>query len=114
MHITNIKGTNMDLTEAIKDYATKKVEALQKYLADFDPIDVTIEVGQTTRGQNKGPIFRAEVNLTIPGTLLRAEETAEDLYAAIDLVKDQLQRQIVDFKNKLSDKTIRATRPGKE
>lgn len=114
MHITNIKGNNMDLTDAIKDYATKKVEALEKYLQDFDPIDVSIEVGQTTRGQNKGPIFRAEVNLNVPGALMRAEETAEDLYEAIDKVKDSLQRQITDLKNKLSDKAQRAPRPGKE
>ena len=114
MHIINITGSNMELTEAIKDYTTKKITTLKKYLVDYSPVDVTIEVGQTTNRQNKGKIFKAEVNLKIPGNFIRATETAEDLYEAIDKVKDHLQRQIVDLKNKMTDKTIRVPRPDKE
>ena len=114
MHITNINGSNMELTEAIKDYAIKKIMTLEKYLVDYSPVDVTIEVGQTTNGQNKGKIFKAEVNIKIPGNFIRATETAEDLYESIDKVKDHLQRQIVDLKNKMIDKTVRTPRPDKE
>ena len=114
MNIASLKATNLELTDAIRDYAVKRVESLEKLMQDFNPVDVDIEVGQTTKGQNKGPIFRAEINMQIPGTLLRAVEMGEDLYEAIDKVKDQLRRQIVDYKEKLADKNIRTPRPDKE
>jgi putative sigma-54 modulation protein len=113
MEINNIKATNMELTAAIRDYVLERIGGLQNVLQDFHDLDLDVEVGQTTRGQNKGPIFRAEVNLRLPGTLLRAEETAEDLYEAVDKVKDNLRRQIVDFKERLSDQH-KQSRPDKE
>jgi putative sigma-54 modulation protein len=45
--------------------------------------------------------------------VLRAEETAEDLYEAIDLCRDDLQRQVKKYKGRLQDKSQKAQRPGK-
>ena len=99
MTINRIKGTNIDLTDAIKD-------AVEADLATLDPLierwgtaaSADVEVGKTTQHHHKGEIFRAEVNLQIPGKLLRAEDENEDLYVAIKNVADTLQRELVKEK----------------
>lgn len=115
MRIIGIKGTNIELTEAIKTYVEERIESLKKLCADFDPSDeLAVEVGKTTQHHAKGPFFFAEMQLSLPGTSLRAVEEAEDLYEAIDKVKDQLRRQIADYKDKLLDRSQRGQRPDKE
>lgn len=101
MRITQINGTHMELTDAIKDYVEKRLSKLEKFASGLEPCDVAVDVGKTTAGQQKGRIFRAEYNLTVPGALLRAEEVEEDLYAAIDGATDRLARQIKDYKEKM-------------
>ncbi|MBI5230371.1 MAG: ribosome-associated translation inhibitor RaiA [Candidatus Magasanikbacteria bacterium] len=102
MQIT-IKGTIIPLTPAIESYVHKKIGALEKFLKQFKPatVEARVEVGKTTEHHHKGNVFRAEVNLHLPKQLLRAEYSAGDLYAAIDLVHDELKRQIIARKNKL-------------
>jgi putative sigma-54 modulation protein len=95
-----IKGTNMELTEAIKDYVNDKIGSLAKY---FDGIlEARVDVGVTTKHHQKGNIYRAEVNLEVPQKhVLRAEAERDDLYVAINEVKEELQRQIKKLKEKM-------------
>ena len=90
----------MELTEAIKDYVNEKVGSLEKY---FDGIlEARVDVGIISHHHQKGDIFRAEVNLEVPQKhVLRAEAEREDLYAAINEAKDDLQLQLKKFKEKL-------------
>jgi len=87
----------MELTQAIKDYVNEKIGGLEKY---YDGILVArVDVGLTSKHHQKGDIFRAEVNLEVPQKhVLRSEATREDLYMAINQVKDELKRQIKKFK----------------
>lgn len=101
MRITQINGTNLELTQAIKDYVESRIMKLEKFAAGLEPCDCAADVGKTTSGQQKGRIFRAEFNLSIPGVLLRAEEIEEDLYAAIDGAADHLARQLKEYKEKM-------------
>ena len=96
----DIKGTNLELTEAIKDYVNEKIGGLEKF---FDQIlEARVDVGLTTKHHQKGNIFRAEVNLEVPQKhIIRAEAEREDLYMAINEVKDELQRQIKKYKEKM-------------
>jgi len=96
----DIKGTNLELTEAIKDYVNEKINGLDKF---FDQIlEARVDVGLTTKHHQKGNIFRAEVNLEVPQKhIIRAEAEREDLYMAINEVKDELQRQIKKYKEKM-------------
>jgi len=104
MRIISAKATNMEMTEAIKAYVEEKLLSLDKLMVDFRPEpEVSIEVGKTSEHHAKGPFFFAEANLSVPGNVLRARTEVEDLYEAIDLMKDDLRRQVVDFKNKLVD-----------
>lgn len=96
----NIKATNLELNEAIGNYVQEKVNMLDKYLGGIKVINCDFEVEQTTNRQTKGKIFRAEINLEIPGKLLRVDKTEKNLYKAIDKVKDHLAQMIVKHKEK--------------
>ncbi|OGY42206.1 MAG: ribosomal subunit interface protein [Candidatus Buchananbacteria bacterium RBG_13_39_9] len=96
----DIKGTNLELTDALKDYVNDKIGSLDKF---FDEIlEARVDIGLTTKHHQKGKIFRAEVNLEVPQKhVIRAEAEREDLYMAINEVKDDLQRQIKKMKEKM-------------
>lgn len=99
----NIKATNMELTPAIRDYVEKRMAHLEKFISKHgDNAQVQVEVGKTTHHHNKGDVFRAEMNVTLSGNSyqFRAEAETEDLYAAIDLAKDELERELISFKGK--------------
>ncbi|MBN1325393.1 ribosome-associated translation inhibitor RaiA [Candidatus Falkowbacteria bacterium] len=95
----DIKGTNMELTEAIKDYVNEKIGGLERFFDNI--IEARVDVGKTSNHHQKGDVFRAEVNLQVPNTILRAEAEREDLYMAINEVKDEIQRQLKKYKEKM-------------
>lgn len=111
-----IKATNIELSPSIKEYVNEKIGGLDKFLKKFNPelTEARVEVGKITQGQRQGDIFRAEVNLNINGRLIRVEETEESLHTAIDLVKDELQREIRRHKDKQETKFIRGARSWKK
>ena len=88
-----LKATNFSLTPAISDYIEEKFGGLAKYIPDHDSpaVEARVEVGRTTKHHQKGDVLRAEVNLKIPGQLLRAERETGDLYASIDAVHDEMK-----------------------
>ena len=94
-----IKSTKMELTEAIRVYIEEKVNMLEKYLGNIPAINCDFEVERMT-GHHKGEVFRAEINLEVPGEILRVEKSEEDLYKAIDKVKDHLELMIVKHREK--------------
>ena len=107
-----IKTKDLNLTDTIEDYLEKKLASLEKFLSDFnqESIIAEIEVGRTTRHHQTGDIFRAEINLSINGKLFRVESERDDLYAAIDEVRDDLEQEIRKFKTKKDTIYIRGAR----
>jgi putative sigma-54 modulation protein len=99
-----IKASKLELTEAIENYIQEKVDMLEKYLKHTTVLNCDFEVEKSIGGQNKGDIFRAEMNLEVPGEILRIEKTESDLYKAIDKVKDHMAEMIKKHKEKLIDK----------
>lgn len=96
-----IRSKNFDLTPAIEDYVTKKVSSLEKFLAPKGEVLCEVEIGRTTTHHKSGEIFRAEVNINQPGSKqVYAVAEENDLYAAIDIVRDEAERAIVSRKNK--------------
>lgn len=89
----NIHGKNIEVTEAIKGYIESKIGRVEKY---FNDTDLTATVTIRVRGKEQ------IVEVTIPANkmVLRAEEKHSDLYAAVDLVSDKLERQIRKNKTK--------------
>ncbi|MFA5076774.1 MAG: ribosome-associated translation inhibitor RaiA [Patescibacteria group bacterium] len=94
-----IKGTKIDLTPEVKEYIEEKITGLGKY---FDKIiEARVEVGLTTAHHRTGSIYRAEINLRVPGTLLRVEKTTQNLLKAIDKAEDHMREELKRYKEKL-------------
>lgn len=89
----NISGKNMEITDALRNVTYKKLGKLDKYF-DKDVIaDVTFSVEKSRQ--------IIEVTIDLPGTILRAEESTEDMYASVDRAVDVLERQVRKYKTKL-------------
>ena len=98
----NIKTTNIFLTPAIVDYVEKRLSHLDKFITPEEESSVMcyVDIGKTTKHHKAGDYFRAELNLHIGGKALRAEAEMDDLYAAIDAVRDEMTREITSYKDK--------------
>ena len=94
--IYNIRGDKMLVTNAIKEYVTDKLDRLNKYFDKQEEITANILV------KVKGFEQTIEVTIPTPNFTIRSEESAEDLYAAIDLVSDKIERQIRKNKTKIN------------
>ncbi len=92
------------MTPAIEDYLNKKLLSLNR-LVDFDADNVfaQVELAKTSHHHKSGDIFRAEINVKIGKMHIRAVSEKEDLYAAIDDMKDELAREIKSDKEKHLD-----------
>jgi ribosomal subunit interface protein len=95
-----IQATKIELTEAIKGYVQEKMDMLEKYLGDVQVLNCDAEIGVSVGGQHHGDIFFCEINLNVPHSLIRVRKEENDLYKAIDKVKDHLERSIVKYKEK--------------
>lgn len=96
----NIQGTNIELTESIKDYVNKKVVILDKFIDKLEDVLLEIEIGKTTNHHKQGDIFKAEINISFSGKKFYATSIKEDLYGAIDDVKEQIEYQLIQSKER--------------
>lgn len=93
---------DFELTNAIKEYAEDKVSALTKYLnEDDDAIVYNLRLGKTSNHHNAGKIFFAELNIAVPHKHYDAKIEADDTYAAIDLLKDEMADIIRNHRDKV-------------
>lgn len=97
----NIRGNKIDVTEAIDNYIKEKLSRLDKYLDDNDEVEAKAVI--STRGKDQ----KVEVTIWSGKYNIRAEETNEDLYSAIDLVIDKLERQFKKYKGKITSKKVK-------
>lgn len=96
-----IRGENIEITKAIQEYVNEKLSRITKYIGiDENPRAVVVV-------NVKGHRQKVEVTIPLKNVILRAEETREDLYAAIDVVVDKLERQIRKNKTKLQSKKLK-------
>lgn len=104
----NIKATNLELIPEISDYLEKRLKSVERLI---DPKDTSaifnIEV-ERDNSQNTGNVFRAEINLSIAGGQMRAEEKDETLFNAIDSAKNELLQEV----RKIKGKRLRLLRKG--
>lgn len=85
---------------SIRTYLEQKINSLDKFLPSDESIFADVELAKTTKHHQKGDVFKAEINLKIPGRLIRAVAEEWDLRIAIDKAKDDLQREIKINKEK--------------
>jgi putative sigma-54 modulation protein len=96
----NIKATKIELTPKLREYAEEKMNKLEQYLGGIQVLHCDVELGKSLGSHQRGEIYRAEVNLELPGELIRVEKTEKDVLKAIDKVKDHLARSIRKYKDK--------------
>ncbi len=95
-----IQGKNLEVTDAIHDYVHQKIgKAMMHFEHLTTKTDVKLSVPNHSRKQ---PRQITEVTVFVNGTVIRAEENHENLYASIDLVADKLGRQLQKYKGKKS------------
>ena len=94
----NIRGEKVEVTEAIRSYIEDKIGKLDKYFENADNITASVVI--KVRGKEQ------KIEITVPAMhyTLRSEESNDDLYAAIDLTVDKLERQIRKHKTKLNNR----------
>lgn len=95
-----VRGINFEVTDAIQEYVEKRVSKLERYFKD--DADYTAHVKLSA---NKNKLFTAEVLIQTPYVLVRAEDTQEDLYQAIDFIVEKLERQVRKYKTKVNRKS---------
>lgn len=97
----NIKATSIELTPAISEYVEKKISSVEKYInKEGAELLAQVEVGRITEHHKSGNVFRAEVHITGPGVDIYAASEQPDLYAAVDIVKDEVVHNAVQSKGK--------------
>jgi len=95
----NVRGENIEVTPALRDYAEKKILKLERYFTETPDANVHVNLKVYQDKTSK-----VEVTIPLPNLVLRAEETNNDMYAAIDLITDKLERQIRKHKTKVNRK----------
>ncbi|MBI4532574.1 MAG: ribosome-associated translation inhibitor RaiA, partial [Candidatus Melainabacteria bacterium] len=96
MHVV-VTGRNIELTPALKEYLLEKLQRAQKH---FDhPLEI-----QALLSVAKNPSIAdsqtAEVTIKLNGSIIRGEESTENMYASIDLVANKIERQLRKFKTR--------------
>ena len=89
----DIRGKNIELTDALKDYTTKRLSKLEKYIEDVKEAQVALSVGAEGH--------KVEVTIPLNGIILRGEDCTDDMYSSIDLVVEKLEKQIQKYKTRL-------------
>jgi putative sigma-54 modulation protein len=93
-----VRGRNVNVTERVQEYVEKKVGKLERYLPIIDEARMELSQEETRSAQHR---MIAQLTVRSRGKVLRAEERDQDLFAAIDLVAEKMQRQITRFKDRL-------------
>lgn len=94
----NITGHHVDLTPALRDYVNNKMQKIQKHFANITNVHVILSIDK--KFQQK-----AEARLNVAKAEIVAESESENMYAAIDLLIDKLDRQVLKHKEKMNNHT---------
>lgn len=111
------------LNAALKDFIAEKFNNLEKFSEIFGEkyfnnysrkgkprTEIWIEIEKTTKHHQKGPFFRTECQARLPGKSLRAEALSKDLRLSIVEAREEMERQLKQYKNKLKAKTEKGQR----
>ena len=111
-----IKTKNLKLSRELKDFVEEKLGSLEKFLKIiYDKekyfnsyfgkgkprLEMWFEIGKESRHHKKGPVFRAEAQIRLPKKSIRTEAVSKNLRQAITEVKDELQRELKQYKEKI-------------
>jgi putative sigma-54 modulation protein len=93
-----IYGRNMEVTDRIHDYITKKITKLDRYLTGIEEARVDLSYAKSARNATDRQV--AQITVRGKGFILRSEERADDIFAAMDTALDKMQRQVERYKGR--------------
>lgn len=91
-----ISGKNIEITQGLRSAVESKIGKLEKYFTKETEVHVTLSVEKDRQ--------KIEVTIPVKGSIIRSEQTSNDMYVSIDLVEEIIERQIKKYKKKLIDK----------
>jgi sigma 54 modulation protein len=97
MNVYKLIGRNLEITDAIRDYVEKKLSRLDRYQNGELMAKVVLSLAGSPHVEKRA---KAEIQLDLPGGLLRVEEEDQDLYAAIDRMVDRLEVQLKRYRER--------------
>jgi putative sigma-54 modulation protein len=92
----NVSGHHVEVSEALKAYATEKFDKLKRHYDHITNAHVVLSVEKLRQ--------RAEATVHVSGAELFAEVDSDDMYAAIDMLTDKLDRQLIKHKEKVVER----------
>jgi putative sigma-54 modulation protein len=92
-----VSGRNLDVTAPIREYAERKLARIERHLTEDTRVDLELAI---ERNRSISANQHAELTVWTKGPVLRAHEYAEDMYAAIDLAVDKLDRQVRRYRER--------------
>lgn len=100
----NITGVHLEVTSSLRDYLTEKLDRVTRHVDNVIAVNVALSVVKLDQ--------KVAVDVHLKGKDIHVEEVASDMYAAIDLVIDKIDRQVLKYKEKqtthFSDKAHKA------
>lgn len=95
----NVRGKNLEVTPALREYVAKKLTRIGKHFDEELSAHVNLGVERN--------LHKVEVTVTAGSLILRGQESSDDMYGSIDLVIDKLERQVRKFKTRVYRKQRR-------
>lgn len=103
-----INAVRLELTEALKEYIESKIGSVERMIKKFEAngeLIAFVEISKTTRHHKQGDIYYAEITMKLPQKTIRLEKTHEDMYGAIDEIKDLFKEEVSKLKEISISKT---------
>ena len=94
----DIYGRSLEVTDRIKDYVDKKVSKLDRYLPGIEEARVDLAYVKSARSAADRQV--AQITVRGKGFILRSEERADDIFAAVDTAVEKMQRRMERYKGK--------------
>mgnify|MGYP003334680054 FL=1 len=95
-----ISGHHLELTPSLREYVQNKLERIKRHFDNVIDVTVILAVDDNTEKDKRQ---RAEINLHMRGKDLHVESEAQDMYSAIDILMDKLDRQVLKHKDRIQD-----------
>ncbi|HRW46219.1 MAG: ribosome-associated translation inhibitor RaiA [Caldilinea sp.] len=101
-----VNGRNIEVTDYLREYVTKKVGRLERYLPQIGEVRADLTQNPTRSADDR---YTAQITIWANGQILRAEEATSDIFASVDATIDKISSQIRRFKGRRHDSKRRAS-----
>lgn len=96
----NVSGHHVEVTDSLRSYVSTKLERLERHFDRITNMNVILSVEKQRQ--------KAESTIHVSGGEIYADAEHDDLYAAIDMLADKLDRQLIKKKEKSNDRKHRS------